>query len=255
MIIRFIQPRQLFLTLWFLAYFIWVQPLILERVARAPDQKDFTLALILIAVQVTELAGTWLKFPALYARVQANRSRSWGQLIVGLLMLTHIFITALLAFTTIELFGLDLSDDAFLPGMAAFALFFAALMKEGFFLIWWFQLMGMKTGSLPPPPKAIPISVAEIIGDGLLVVFSALAYTVVWEQIATDTFITAGKPFELMLEYSGAVVFFLMVFPATRSLYYAEELLTQRPRSAQAVSWALLLVTMFAALSAIPRIY
>lgn len=254
MISRLIQSRQFFLTLWFLAYFIWVQPAVLARVAQAPEQKNITLALMLVAVQGLELIGIWLKFPAAYARIQANRSQSWTQLLIGLLMMTHIFITALLAITTIRLFGLDLSDDAFLPGMAAFALFFAALAKEGFFLVWWFQLMGMKNTTLPAPPKRIPTFIAEIIGDGLLAVFSALAYTIAWEQIATDTFITGGTPFELMLEYFGAVLFFLMVFPATRSLYYAEELLIQQPRAARVVSGILLLITMIAALSAIPRL-
>jgi hypothetical protein len=114
--------------------------------------------------------------------------------------------------------------------------------------------MGMKDTRLPSPPPQISPFVSEIIGDGLLAIFSALAYTVVWEQIATDTFITGGSPFRLVLEYAGAILFFLMIFPATRGLYYAEELLIRRPRRAVIASWVLFLITMIAALSTIPRV-
>lgn len=249
-----IRSRQFFLTLWFLAYFIWVQPIILTRSLQAPEQKDISLGLILVGVQVLELIGTWLKYPSVYARVQANRSRSWLQLISGLLVLTHIMITALLAFTTLRFLGLDLDNDAFIPGLVGLAIFFAALIKEGFFLGWWFQLMGMKGAPLPSLPETISPTIAEIIGDGFLSIFSALAYTIVWEQTAASSFIVLGTTsFKLVLEYLGAAFFFLLVFPATRSLYYTEELLTQQPRTTRWVSWAILLITMLAALSAIPK--
>jgi len=248
-----IRSRQFFLTLWFLAYFIWVQPVILGHISQAPDQKNLILALILAGVQILELIGGWLKFPAVLARIEARRTQGTIQFISLFLLLTHIFITALLAFTTIRLFGVDLNDDGFLNGLAGFTLFFLALAKEGFFLIGWFQLMGTNYGRVPPIPQDLSPHVAEIVGDGLLAIFSALAYTVTWEQIASDNFMVGGSVTNLVLEYFGAILLFLMIFPATRSLYYIEELLTQQPRTARTASWALLLITMIAALFAIPR--
>ena len=249
-----LRTRQFFLTLWFLAYFIWVQPTILERLSQAPEQKNLTLGLILIGVQILELIGVWLKFPAVVARIEANRSQSAAQLLTIFLVLTHIFITALLAFTNIKLFGIDLDNDGFLNGLAGFTLFFLTLAKEGMFLVGWFRLMGAKNYHLPPIPKMVSPNVAEIIGDGLLAIFSALAYTATWAQIAADTLMRGGSVSSLVLEYLGAILLFFMIFPATRSLYYTEELLAQQPRAARIASWAFLLITMVAAISAIPSV-
>jgi hypothetical protein len=248
-----LRSRQFFLTLWFLAYFIWVQPIILARLAQAPEQKNIALGLILIVIQILELIGIWLKFPATVARIEANRSQSTAQVLIIFLVLTHIFITALLAFATIKLFGIEVNNNGLLNGLIALIIFFSALIKEGLFLIGWFQLLGAKNYRFPPIPRSITPNLAEIIGDGLLAIFSALAYTATWEQIASDTFILGTSFSELALEYFGAIILFMMIFPATRSLYYTEELLTQQPRVARVASWTFLLITMVAALSAIPR--
>jgi hypothetical protein len=253
MLTRFIQSRYFFLTLWFLAYFIWVQPLVLAHLSQAPEEKNIILGLMLVGVQILELIGVWLKFPTVAARIEANRSQSWAQLGIILLVMTHIFITALLAITTIKLFGIDFDDSGLFNGLAALAIFFAALIKEGFFLAGGFRLMGAKSYRLPPIPQIVPPHIVEIIGDGLLAVFSALAYTVTWEQIASGSPIGGGSISDTVVEYLGAMLLFFMVFPATRILYYTEELLTQRPRIAVLGSWALLLITMCAAIAAIPK--
>ena len=94
---------------------------------------------------------------------------------------------------------------------------------------------------------------AERIGDGVLAIFSALAYTVVWEQTAANSFVSGTTITQEVLEYPGSVIFFLMIFPATRCIYHIEELLTNLTSSSRLQSVFLLLVTMIFALLAIPR--
>ena len=250
---RLLHARQFIFALWFLAYFIGVQPGIMARLSQIPEQRNIALGLILVGVQVLELIGVWLKYPSVDARVRTNRSKSWVQFVSGLLVMTHMLVTALLSFTALELFGVDLKDAPLWSGLAGIMFFILALGKEGLFLGWWLQLMGMQWDNLPGLPKTISPMVAELVGDGFLAIFSALAYTVTWEQIAADSFILGTTSSQIMLEYLGAVLFFLMIFPATRAIYYVEELLSNQPLSARRQSVFWLLVTLISALFAIPR--
>lgn len=59
----------------------------------------------------------------------------------------------------------------------------------------------------PPNRKMISPQLAEILEDRLLAIFSALAYTVVWEQTAAHSFVIRSVFIQPLLDYSSAVLF------------------------------------------------
>jgi hypothetical protein len=94
---------------------------------------------------------------------------------------------------------------------------------------------------------------AETLADVILALFGAVAYTVTWEQVVASSILVAETLWGQIVELAGAVLFFLLVFPALRPLSVADAWLVKRAPRDRLVPALTFLITMVAAIVAIPR--
>ena len=248
------RRRYLGLTLATLAYFLWGQPVILARLVETPAPPDVTLGVTLLAIQLLEIVGVGLKFPAVAAEVKANPGGpAVGQFILATAVLAHMgFVTPMLSLSILNAFGYDLKGTpplllglgmlVYIIGMAMKDVLLAhALLRNGPDVHPLFRIATYA-------PKG-----SEFIADLLLTAFSALAYTVAWERVVLMDSTPPISAWESVLEYVGAVVLFCMVFPATRPIYIAQEWLVRRTRQARIRAAIRFLLLMVAATSIVLR--
>jgi hypothetical protein len=248
--------KSLLFGLWYVVYFWQFQPDVLNYLARSPARPAPAFGLALVGLQLLELLGWWLKAPTLTAQINASRSQPpWiGFIFLMFAIMGHMgLVTTLLNFAVFDALGLELSGvEALLPGLLCLAFFILMLAKDGYLLVF---LAGRPPKSalarrLTALVERFPHS-AALLGDGLLAVFSALAYTVAWEQLVTVTPLRAATAGGRALEYFGAVILFCLAFPATHPLAVAEEWLVPRSRLARLLSLALFALAMLFALRAL----
>jgi hypothetical protein len=105
------------------------------------------------------------------------------------------------------------------------------------------------------PPEITQITqkdaLKDIAGDLMLLAFSALAYTTLWEFTTADALRAQGS--ERLWEYLGLSILFFMVYFTTRSVYLMQELSIQQSRAAIVLTGVSFLVVWLSALWAIPR--
>jgi hypothetical protein len=237
-------------TLVTLAYFLWGQPVVLARLVETPAQPDVALGVILLAIQLLEIVGVGLKFPAVAAKVKTNPGGpAIGQFIVAAAGLAHMgLVTPILSLAVLNTFGYDLKGEpplllalgmiVYIIGMAMKDILLArALLQDNTYARLLFRIVGYA-------PKEF-----EFIADLILTAFSALAYTVTWEWFVLMDSSPAISIWERILEYLGAVVLFCMVFPATQPLYIAQEWLVRRTRQVRIRAAIRFLLLMVAAIS------
>lgn len=241
---------------WHLIYFGIVQPYLLIRLERVPETRDLTLGFLLLTLQLAEIVGLWLKYPAVHRRIRERTGASaLGFFLVGISILGHMGLTTgLMSFATLNALGIDLRGmTPVVPLLLAMVFFFAMLIKEGVLLV--FVLDYQK----PVPPIPVPglsrrfRRGSEFVADGILAVFGAVAYTVTWEQTIAASHFTATTLGGRLLELFGAVLFFSLVFPALHPLSVADVWLVRRSWQDCAVSSVSFLITMLFAIMGIPR--
>ncbi len=256
----------------FFLYFALFQPPLFARLRRleeasAPSlaRADTALGLFLIMMVLVELLGSWLTYPGLLERLRRGMQRTTlGLSVVGTMILAHIgLITFLFTWRVTWVLGVDITGDPpMLHGFLAFAFFMAMIAKEGALLE---PLMQILQGSSQVPDAHVPRFSTElfqrtagwsaVLGDLLLVLFGAVAYTVLWETLSADVPFTATTLSGQGLEYLGAVGLFCLVVPAAQLLPTLESWLTHRPLGLRLLSGASFLLTLIIAILGIRRLY
>jgi hypothetical protein len=241
----------LLFTLWYIVYFYLLQPPLLRRLEALSRSPDLGLGLLLLSLQLLEVLGLWLKYPAVRWRMRHYPTTSAaGAFLTFMSVLGHMGLTTgLLSFTTLSAFGVELTGEpAVVPIVLALLFFFAMLTKEGFLLGFVLKYPLPVSGFNQRFPRA-----SEYVADVILALFDAVAYTVVWQRSIATSFLTATTLGGRIVEYLGAVLFFGLVFPALHPLAVADVWLVQRSRRERALSGASFLITMVAAITGIPR--
>lgn len=278
--------RTLLLNLLFVGYLVFLHPLLLQRVQATDDFRfaDPFLGGLLLSLQLFELAGVYLKHPAsVYyfhhypARGPAQGSTLQQLGVAGfvLAVVLHLALSSLLALLAAHLLGVPMGDDAgFLPGLALVTLVFVVIAKEAVFIVAWYNPFAGTAVSLQqrPPGDAIttlapltlggPLVVPErltlgamlrdLLGDLLLLVFSAVGYTVLWDAVIPPVTVGWG-PGAVLEAYFGPLVYFLVLYPLLRSIYLFQDLFLEKDLRAKVGSWLGFALVLVTALLSVPR--
>jgi len=247
----------------FLLYFTLVQPALRTRLARVPDNTDVVLGVFLVLMALAELVGVWLKFPALRENLQAwYKASMFGMSVFGMAMLTHLgLIMFLFTLSMLHAFGVDwFAEASFLQGFSGFAFFAAMIAREG-------VLLEVLTNVLRDPKNAtghyVPpffldlyqrsAGLSAVLGDVLLALFSAVAYTVTWERFFGGMPFSATTFWGRLGEYLSAAVLFCMIYPATQFPALLQTWYTRQSLKARLISAGSFLLTMVIAILSLPR--
>ena len=101
------------------------------------------------------------------------------------------------------------------------------------FLALFFSLKGVQGSFFQRVPPEIRLGhlLRDTAGDILLLCFSALGYTVLWDLIVTQSPInTSVGLWDSFLQYLGVLLYFMMVIPPLQSIYTLQNSITQRTR-------------------------
>jgi hypothetical protein len=250
--------RGIIFNLLFVLYYLTLQPVLLRRLADVDqsNQTDYLIGALIFAAMILELIGFWLKKPLIARRFMASPQSDAApasRILLALVPLAHIFLTAVMAIKALPTVGLPFHGNNIL----ALVVFLLALSREGLWLGWLVQFFQNKAS--PDPPRRWPgISeetqshLSDMIGDVCLFFFGCIAYSTAWEVLASTTPIQPDE--SLILQYFGAVILFLMIYPPSRGVYSIEELFTYRPPSVRHAGQISFLAVLIAALFAIPRV-
>ncbi len=274
--------RFIWLNLLFVGYLWLLQPVALQRLSSSAHDSspDWLMGGILLGIQAIEMIGLLLKRPvsAYYARRYPDSSQPGGcmeSVKVSLFVFAPIFhmcAAALLTIVVLDLLKMtERYESAVLWQCLPVPLFFVVLTKEAFYTV---LLLGMGSTGLAPrqarpqsKPQwverldrwlASPVvdqitlkdAVKDITGDLLLLIFTTLAYTALWELLTAGALSRQGS--ERLAEYLGVSILFVVVYFTTRSVYLMQELSIQQSRAARILSWVSFLVTWLVALWSIP---
>lgn len=274
--------RFLWLNLLFAGYLWVIQPIVFQRMEASAQgsSPDWLMGGILLGIQAFEMIGLLLKRPACAFHAQRYPGsplpdvRGEGAKVSMFVFapIFHICVSALLTMVALDLLKMTARHEAAtLCQWLTVLVFIVVLAKEAFYaaLLIGIGLPGLSPGKVPAyskpqwverlnrwlsPPLIDQITLKDalkdIIGDVLLLIFAALAYTASWELLTAGALHRQGA--ERLSEYLGVSILFVTVFFATRSVYLMKDLSTSKSRAGKIVSWVSFLVTWLAALWSIP---
>ncbi len=265
-----------------LAVYLWVlQPPVFQRLSTAVERgrPDVFMGVVLLCIQVVELAGLLLKRPmsAYFARIypdnDAAAARRENSKVFSIIFVP-IFHLIGAVFLTIIALDVMCSGNGMGSGTASWLfvlIFFVVIIKEAFVVT---MLIGVGTGaSVEKGNGREPTDIFErlsqwlsakridaigfkdalkdLVGDLLLLVFSALAYTALWDVFSASSPLR-HHGIERLWEYLGISIFFLAAYFTTRSVYLMEELSMQQSQKARIFSWISFLLVWLSSLWLIP---
>lgn len=246
-------------------YFLWGQPILLEILQQVPGQPAIPVGLVLLMIQILNLAAILYKGPFIQQRIAGapTAQRGTGQNPVGIALILVFLVTLCYVglvspvanWTVLEILGIEIrGTPPFWQGMFGFLYLFAMLvLNAGLMLASVFPSLGaIEMPKWLRLADSYPLA-TEWIVDIILAVFSVTTYTLIWEKLAASTPLIATTPQDVFMEYFGAVVFFCMVYPATNVLAVADDWLTERPKWARLLSFAIFVLIMLSAINSIPR--
>jgi len=254
----FFRFRPVLLNGLFIAYLIWGQPRLMERLNASQNGRgDWPLGGLLLAVPLLEVLGILLKQPvSAYFALHYPRQGNSTYLIL-VYVLTAVFRLALGPFFMIVAFQVgggkpigQLSDGL---QMLMALMVLIAIFKETAVIALAFPKEGMIIGekatqssNLPlerwlekvffgRPPEQIDLKAAlrDLLGDLLLLAFLALVYTAMWEFV-----IQIDATRLDFMDYLGLTFFFLLVFLPLRMMGLVGEMTTQTGKWQRVISVA-----------------
>ncbi|MBN2146132.1 MAG: hypothetical protein JW726_02045 [Anaerolineales bacterium] len=263
--------RGTFLSLFFIGYLIFIQPGVLSRLQAISDMAigDPLLGGILIALPIVELAGFYLKLPAYqyYRKHYPAKSGTLLLLLFIFLPLLHMGMAAMLCIAAFQVAGMR-------PGEAWFSflvVFFLVIFKEAFLVVLMLYpgvnapnaetflqpgkdpLLKRLLPGVIPSEITLPLVLRDIAGDLLLLIFSALVYSTLWDFILMRSPIESGNLDFTLAQYLGVVFYFILVYPTARSFYYLQVAFIQHNRLSKVLLVLDLLATLTVALLTIPK--
>ncbi len=242
--------RTLLLNLIFAAYLVFLQPTVLQRLEATKGYRsaDPLMGVLLLALPLLEVGGVYLKHPAsayYFHHCTAKRLRDdpmVGGVGVGIFLcavILHLGMSVFLAIMAFQVLGVRTGEGgALLPLIGLTGFIFLVIFKEVLFMVLWYNPFG---GSTDPPAQLTPkLLLRDGLGDLLLLIFSAVGYTALWD--ATISPDDAGV---------GAGVLFLFIYPLLRSIYLFQEIFLEKDRWAKVWSWMSFVFVLAAAMASV----
>jgi hypothetical protein len=214
---------------------------------------DWPLAVLLLGVQFIELAGMALKAPDLRRRLHRHdkiaSTRGWSFLI----WIVHVTLNVILLMTAMQALGIPIAQAETIPSAQTALMigFTLVIFKELGILFWWLNLDIVPTGA---EISSIPHPLHPAMADLLLLAYSAIAFTSLWDWTAATTPIHITNLVSAGVEYLAGSLLFLITFAASRGLLLLEEISAIRNRQQITFHILTVIVNLLAALWLIPRI-
>jgi len=255
------RARPILLNGLFIAYLIWGQPRLMERLNASQDGRgDWQLAGLLLLVPLIEIVGIRLKRPvSAYFAWRYPRQGTSAYLVV-VFVLTAILRLALGFFYLTVAFqvggGKPVGQLSDVWQLLMVVMVFVIIIIETLVIVMAFPLNHIEINGQPPQSSNLPlerwlrkvfygrtpeqidlkIALFGLLGDLLMLAFSAVVYTVMWD------FVTQGNGTSMdAMDFLGLTIFFLWVFLPLRITGRGDEMTTQTgkwPREISVVSLA-----------------
>jgi hypothetical protein len=281
---KVLQQRSIFFYLLFLGYLAFVNPYLMARLSTtASGHIDVVLGWFLLILLFLELWGFWLKHPIMvyytrYSAVDETPSKkflSWlndAIMLLGVIFfpIFRIGMGIFLYITATQIGGLDPGDGMPLWQALLFgAGFLIVIIKELGMIVLFFTPYGLRGASNDTYPtlswhgRANGVYPSELefshllrdaLGDLVLLAFTAVAYTVLWDGIGLTSPVQANSFKEYILAYLGLSLYFLMTMLPLRSVYLFQAITT--PQTGYQRIWMVIRfsVLFLVAISSYPRI-
>lgn len=250
------RTRPILLNGLFIAYLIWGQPQLMERLNASQDGRgDWQLGGLLLIVPLVEIIGIRLKrqvsayFAWRYPRQGTSVYLEFVFCLTAIFRLTLFFFYLIVAFQVGggKPFGLLSEGLQWLMVVMVFVIGFIETLA----IVLAFPLNHVKINGKPPPGSNLPlerwlqkvfygrtpeqidlkIALLGLLGDLLMLVFSAVVYTVMWD------FVTQGNGTKMEAgDYLGLTIFFLLVFLPLRMTGLVDEMTTQTGKWQRVIS-------------------
>jgi len=241
------RARPVLLNGLFIAYLIWGQPQLMERLNASQDGRgDWQLGGLLLIVPLVEIIGIRLKRPVSAYFAWRYPRQGTSVYLVVVYILTAVFRLALGFFYLTVAFQVgggkpvgQLSDGW---QLLMVVMVFVIIIIETLVIVMAFPLNHVNINGQPPlssnlplerwlqkvfygrPPEQIDLKIAllGLLGDLLMLVFSAVVYTAGWD------FYTQGNETGMeAVDFLGLTIFFLWVFLPLRMTSLVDEMTTQ----------------------------
>lgn len=277
-----LQRRSIFFYLLFLGYLACGHSWLIKRLSATDGGRiDRTLGWFLLALLFLELWGLWLKHPIMvyYARqypvagldgkqfLRADASGCQFRLLVTIFVpILHMVMAFFLYLMATQIGGLNPGGTAPAWQQLLYAGgFFIVLIKETGMIGLFYSPYGIRgpsddtypslgrrgviTGEYPSEIRLEHL-LRDALGDFILLAFSAVAYTVLWDAVILVSPIRDGSFFE----YMGLGFYFLVAILPLQSVYLFQAI-TTRQTSVQRI-WMVvsLLILVIAAIWSFPQL-
>lgn len=241
------RARPILLNGLFIVYLFVLQPRLMERLNASQDGRgDWQLAGLLMLVPLIEIVGIRLKRPvSAYFAWRYPRQGTSAYLVV-VFILTAVFRLALGFFYLTVAFqvggGKPVGQLSEVWQLLMVVMVFVIIIIETLVIVMAFPLNHVKVNGQPMPSSNLPlerwlqkvfygrtpeqidlkIALFGLLGDLLMLAFSAVVYTVMWD------FVTQGSEKSTeAAEFLGLTIFFLWVFLPLRMTGLVDEMTTQ----------------------------
>lgn len=231
-------------VLWvFYILFFSEQVLQLSHLAVSENQPAYGLAIILLLTMVAETIALPKKLRNTYVKLNQLIPDGVPQdnsTLPFLFWILHTLVSLVIVLFALNMCGHDLQNDKYM--YIYLPLIFGVVIKELVLLFYFFDFTNPKQKDKLPKINRF----ADILYDLILFVFSCLAYTVTWQNIAYNM---AGKSETnsvlLLVNLFASSVIFLMFYLPLRTPYILESIYNPKP---QPRVW--FLVTLFLTVAA-----
>ncbi len=266
-----LQNRTIPLNILFAGYLVFLQPLLLQRLQATGGYQSFDPLVggMLIVLQLVELAGVFLKLPVAtylshhHFNNKLMKNPNLAAAAIGCILFPWIFHLLIAVFLG------SLALDVLIPSestrdLAAVIGIFVIIFKETAFIALNNPVIGTAnpTQPVPPnnplltartapglftPPEQITLSLAlrDLLGDLLLLLYSAGCYTVLWDA---NPFFT-GSAWGLDL---FALIYFVIVYISIRSIYFMQDIFLEGSRAAKLGSLFSFLIVLIVSMLSVP---
>ncbi|MBN1666533.1 MAG: hypothetical protein JW862_05575 [Anaerolineales bacterium] len=258
---RLLQQRAVFLNLLLVLYLWRLHPQVLARISNVveQDQPDLQLGLVLLAgLPLLETLAFGLKWPLVSNLAQRARRPNWSILGVVFLPLLHLGMAALLFIAASQIAGLQPAGEAgFLPQLAYFAAFFLVLSKEGLLLAGWSKLFNERPqpDTTDPWRPRLPALLLDALGDLGLLVFSALAFSALWDFVILGAPVETGRGIGyLILQYFGVLIYLVLILPPLQMGSFPQSVYLACPRWQRVVGWTSQALVWLVIVVTVPRV-
>lgn len=278
----------IFTYLLFLGYLAYVHPRLIKRLSgTGGGQIDAVLGWFLLALLFLELLGFWLKHPIMvyYARQHPASDKTTGKslgwvndsgcsislLVVIFLPILHLGMAFFLYMIATQIGGLDPGGSAPVWQQLLYvAGFFIVMIKETGMIGLFFSPYGIRGSSnntyptlgwrgltQGEYPSKIQLEhlLRDILGDIILLAFSAIAYTVLWDFMGLNSPVYTSRGFwGNFFQYLGLGFYFLIVIPPLQSVYLFQAVTTRQTKAQRIWTGVGFLLIILVAVLSFPRV-